>query len=99
MKTFPPLPKTLAGPAGPFTVSLVERPMMDNRAVMGLWDGLKRHIEIDKTMPVAQQWLTFFHELTHVGLADSGLDELLSHEETEAVCDAVATSRFRERFG
>jgi len=48
-------------------------------------------------------WRVYFHELTHVALTESGLANVLLpviHDEgIDAICDAIATARMRERFG
>jgi hypothetical protein len=47
--------------------------------------------------------LTLFHEQTHAAITDAGLDNRFAGEDgdklLEQVCEAVATSRMRERFG
>jgi len=65
----------------------------------GTWDEGTRTIAIDKTATDHQRWKTYFHEHTHVALADSGLDEMIPAEQVEAICDAVSTARMREKFG
>ena len=47
----------------------------------------------------SQRWRTFYHELTHVAVIDSGLANNLRDKIHEALCDAMATARMRERFG
>ena len=41
-------------------------------------------------MPHAAPWYVYWHEVMHLALADSGVGNLLSHDLTEAVCDALA---------
>lgn len=97
---YPPLPKTLQAPGGP--VSIVKRKggvVADGVAAWGTWERHTRTIEIDTTPALAHQWRVLFHELAHVALDDSGLSNGLTIEMEEAFCDAVASARYRERFG
>ena len=99
-RQFPPLPKMVDGPVGPFRVVLgtIDNERSDEEN-FGVWSELHREMRINKDHPRWQQWVSYFHEHTHVALSDSGVDEMLSKKQMEAVCDAVATARFRERFG
>ena len=64
----------------------------------GQWLESARTIELNESMSEQQQWIALFHEQTHVALSDSGVDEVLTEEMVEAICDAIATARFREQF-
>jgi hypothetical protein len=96
---YPPLPRTLEGPAGPVTVVRKSPIVCDGVACWGLWDEATRTITIDHTATMRHQWKTYFHEAAHVALDDSGLSNGLSNELVEALCDALAAARLRERFG
>lgn len=65
----------------------------------GTWEPHTRTVEIDTSAPMAHQWRTLFHELAHVALDDAGLSHGMHDDLVEAVCDAIATARMRERFG
>lgn len=98
--TYPPIPKTLMGPAGEISVvmaSMLKHP--DGDECWGLWDEATRTITLDKSATKRHQWRVLFHELCHVALDDAGLSNGMNDELVEAVCDAVATARMRERFG
>lgn len=96
---YPPLPTHVEAPGGRVTVAPRQRPKADGDEVWGSWDEGQRRIEIDSSAPNRHQWKTLFHELAHVALTDSGTDELLPEATVEAICDAFATARMRERFG
>jgi hypothetical protein len=101
-RKFPPLPKTFGAPLAPVRVVITRFPAptdKDEDGDYGMWSELTREIRINAAHPRWQQWQSLFHEQTHVALSDSGIDELLTHEMLEGICDAVATQRFRERFG
>ncbi len=102
MRSYPPLPKSFGAPLSSVRVVVGKFPAPtenDEDGDYGVWSELTREIKINAAHPLWQQWQSYFHEATHVALSDSGIDELLTTEMLEAVCDAVATQRFRERFG
>lgn len=94
---YPAIPKTIEAPGGPVTVTIGT--VSTGEKDMGCWDPDARAISIRTGIAPRMQWSTFYHEATHVALADSGLGHLLSDKQQEAICDAVATARLRERFG
>lgn len=97
---YPKLPTTVSAPGGEIAVRITPAPLkIGTQEVWGAWDEGQRTIEISTDVPVKQRWKVFFHELTHVAITDSGLDNMISDELHEAICDAVATQRVRERFG
>lgn len=98
-KRYPPIPKTAEGPGGSVEVRLVRALHHGGQDCWGLYDPAERLISIDNSAGKAHQWRIYFHEWAHVALCDAGLDNALTHELHEAVCDALATARMRERFG
>lgn len=97
---FPPLPKIVTAPGGDVTIVLspkIKHP--DGDECWGMWDESIRTITLDKTATKRHQWRVLFHELTHVALDDAGLSNGMPYELVEAVCDAIASARMRERFG
>lgn len=99
-KRFPALPKSITAPGGAVTVRrVVGIKLAGGGEAWGTWEPHTRTIEIDKTAPMAHQWRVLFHELAHVALDDAGLHNGMNEELIEACCDAMATARFRERFG
>lgn len=99
-KRFPPLPKVVEGAMAPIVIVVgpFKKRRKDN---CGLWKEMDRTIHINAAMPLPQQHATLEHELVHAALTDAGVDELLRHKPRllEAVCDAVSTARYRQRFG
>lgn len=71
----------------------------NGKALWGCWEEPKRLVSIDGETSRRMQWATLFHELFHVALTDSGQDELYGKKKTEALCEASAVARMRERFG
>ena len=99
-KTFPPLPKAISAPGGDVAVVLVDKlKHPDGTECWGIWDDSTRTISLDKSANRRHQWRVLYHELAHVALGDAGLDNGIGDELVEAICDAVATQRMRERFG
>jgi hypothetical protein len=97
----PPLPKRVMTAAGWVPVRLVKgltRGVKDEE-LLGLAEYRPRRISIEKSMPREQQWEVFYHELMHMTLYDSGLANLFKTKKKEAICDATANARMRERFG
>lgn len=98
-KRFPPLPKTVNAPGGPITVKRAKKIVSGGVECWGLWEDHTRTITIDTTAPASHQWKVLYHEIAHAWLNDSGLENGLSHELVEALCDCIGAARYRERFG
>lgn len=97
-RTYPPLPKLVMAPGGEVTVQLVEKAGMNGDA-WGTWNEATRVIEIEKGAQPRHRWRVLYHELAHVALDDAGLSNGMPEELVEAICDATASARMRERFG
>lgn len=95
----PALPTTVMAAAGPITVKLVDKLEDGGVGCWGLWIADEREVRIERHKSRAHMWRILYHELTHAALGDSGLDNLLTDQQQEAICEAVATQRMRERFG
>jgi Zn-dependent peptidase ImmA (M78 family) len=99
-KRWPSIPRKVMMPGGPVVVVLTRRTIRhENSECWGLYDIERRTITIDVKAEPRQRWRTFYHELTHVAVIDSGLANSLRDNVHEALCDAMATARMRERFG
>ena len=61
-------------------------------AAIGLADFLERKIKIQEDLHPTAEFHTLCHEWSHFVLYDAGLNNLLSHEKIEAICDAFATA-------
>jgi hypothetical protein len=81
---WPALPRDAYSPLGAFTVQ--EAPQIDN--AYGSVDYVKRAITIAPGMLPATQWHTLAHEMMHVMLHESGIEELLDEPHQEMVCTA-----------
>ena len=71
----------------------------DGDKVWGVWYWGDKLIEIEARAALSVQWQALEHERCHVTLDATGVAQTLTVEQAEAVCDAVATARMRERFG
>jgi hypothetical protein len=97
---YPKLPTSVEGPGGAITVTVSPAPLkIAEHEVWGYWDEGERAIKVSDELSPRMRWKVYFHELTHVAITESGLDELISGEMHEALCEAVAVARMRERFG
>ena len=97
-RTYPKLPATVEGPNGSVDVRLVDA-VDTGPKDLGCWDFETRIIQIRRGMSGKSQWSTYYHEWMHMMLTDSGQANLFTHKQQEALCDAVAVARMRERFG
>lgn len=57
----------------------------------GRWEGNARIVYIHPLTLPASEWLTYWHEATHISLFDSGARNGLTHEQEERICDAMGT--------
>lgn len=84
------LPSAVWSALGPVQVIKTKGLVQDHEA-LGMFKGRERevHLELENNLTVDTQ--TFFHELTHIALWDSGVQNSLSADQIEAVCDAVGS--------
>lgn len=61
-------------------------------SAIGLADFIERKIKVRDGMNPTTEFHTLCHEWSHFVLYDAGLNNLLSHEKIEAICDAFATA-------
>jgi len=99
-RRFPPLPTSVQAPGGPVAIVLDTR-LTDDDGVpaSGHYANRSRVITIDADEPRSFQWLVLFHELAHVAIMDAGIAHALTDASHEVLADAIATARFREKFG
>lgn len=98
---WPTLPKRVRCVGGPVRIRRKKGLLSDdNREAWGLWDAEHRTIWISASrFPREMQWRVLYHELMHVALSDSGLENVLPEKGVEALCDAVSSARIVERLG
>ena len=97
---YPALPPTVEAPGG--TITVILKPTLrhpDGTECWGMFDLAARTIEIATTATKRHQWRTFYHELTHSALDDSGISQGITEAMQESICECIATARMRERFG
>jgi Zn-dependent peptidase ImmA (M78 family) len=83
------LPKAVYSQLGPVPVAV--RNKIRNGNPFGMfWYGM-REIEVHTKQSEASQLATLAHEMVHVALYDSGVEEGLNENALEAVCNAVGT--------
>lgn len=85
------LPAVVEGIAGPITVG---RPpaVVDEKGhpLFGEWRPLNRHLVVLSTLDRRAAWVTFYHELVHSWLQDTGVTHMLTKAEEESTCETVA---------
>ena len=99
---YQPLPQTVEAAGGTIRVVRVRTPIIDSDSgteCIGEFRHETRTIAIAASLRGRQRWHTYYHELTHAAMSDSGLWNRMTEKQVEAVCDAIATARVRERFG
>jgi hypothetical protein len=93
--TYPPIPTEVLGLIGPIRVEIVDGLVDEKGApVQGLWLTGPRVIQIAKSEHPANDWWTFYHELTHSWIEDLRIAMPLATE--ERICDGVALARVQE---
>ncbi len=58
--------------------------------VMGQTEQEGRVVALSETLEGHQAFETFLHELVHVAMLETGVDNVLESNQKEAVCDCVA---------
>lgn len=100
-RRYPRLPAVVQGAGGTITVAIVSKIEGGDAEhdMLGVFRATERRIEVLASLRGDQRWLVLFHELAHAALWDSGASNHLPDAVEEAVCDAIATARIREKFG
>lgn len=94
------LPSTVTGTAGPITVGRTPTVRdKDGHDLLGEWTPGNRHIVVVSTASRRAAWLTFWHEMVHSWLDDSGVGCVLTADQQEAVCESVALGLTRMMEG
>lgn len=83
----PRLPKRTYSAFGDITVSRRKGDCPDD--ALGVFKPNKRHIAIHPKTHDKLVWTTFWHESAHVALWESGVANVLTEEQNEAVADAI----------
>ena len=97
---YPPLPATVEAPGG--TITVILKPTLrhpDGSECWGMFDLANRTIEIATTASKRHQWRTYYHELCHAALDDSGISQGMTEAMQETLCECLASARMREKFG
>ena len=93
-------PSKFNGIAGKITVQAAERTEpVGGEETHGTYDYTNRVIQVEKGLPERHERLVLYHEWTHSVLADTGLANLFTKEQQEAICDAVGLARMIEDLG
>lgn len=96
-RRLPPVPTAVTGILGPIAV-VREADRMEKHGEYGYWRWHTRSVVVDASLTGVALWQTYYHELVHAALDDAGV-QIGNKKVVEAICDAIATARVRERFG
>jgi len=86
----PDLPTEVSSLLGPVKVEVVDIGGDDGENC-GEWHHNRRTIKVKAGLPDSVTQHTFWHEIMHMILNDSGVSHALTKRQEEAVCDAYAT--------
>jgi hypothetical protein len=90
MLKLPPLPTRVFSQLGDIAVSYFSAKKAAKHNLCGQYDYCARTIKVRPAMHAASEWMTLWHEMTHVALCDNGAHgNTLTKEQEEVVCDAV----------
>lgn len=90
------IPAEFCGLGGPITVAEEENPVdEDGQKLLGSWDANTRRLVVRAGLNPNVAAATFFHEVVHSLLWDSGVQHFFSKKKLEAICDAVGTGLAR----
>ena len=89
------IPKKVMGLGGPITVKVVPKLRRKKDKLSGLWLPDTREIHL-LDQKHSEMLHTYFHELAHAALYDSGQHNLLSQDGNEAIADLMGMARLRE---
>lgn len=90
MKKLPPLPKTAFSVLGPLPVSISPTLEKEDKA-LGMARFKSRTMVLDAELCPATEWQTFWHEVAHLAMWDAGVNDGLTHDLEEQVCNAMGT--------
>lgn len=88
-KRGPKLPREVFSVLGNMPLTRDTRGLDDGD--FGLFDPNERRVAIHPTTSQESEWLTYWHEVTHVALFDSGCRNILTREQEETICDSLGT--------
>lgn len=94
------LPTDVMGTAGPISVGRTPTVRdKDGQDLLGEWTPATRHIVVVSTATRRVAWLTFWHEMVHSWLEDSGVAYVLTQDQQEAICESVGLGLVRMMEG
>jgi len=88
VKALPPLPTELFSVLGPLPIETLDAQRAKEGEMLGVFNAEHRTIGV-ADIAHEMRWATLWHEATHVALYDSGVNNALTEEQAEMVCDAM----------
>lgn len=86
------IPKVVNGLAGPIAVVISTGDINAEPSTVGLATFHTRTIQLRQLSDPQVMWTTFWHEVFHFALYDSGLHNRISEKEQEQLCDLVGAA-------
>jgi hypothetical protein len=86
----PKIPSEAFSILGPVPVILKEKLLKEEEA-HGMWSSQRRDVLIDQDegSSLENQWMSYWHECSHIALSDTGATTQLDDKHEELVCDAM----------
>lgn len=86
----PRIPQGFYSALGEIPVS-IDAEMEEKENKLGEADFSARRIRLAEAETPQAQWQVLWHELVHVALWDGGIQQSLTHDQMESVCDTLGT--------
>lgn len=81
------LPKSI--PLGPTEYDVEALELVANPDTFALFNNEDQTIQVRSDLPYYEKLASFWHEVAHLHLDRSGLDEIFGDQHTEAVCEVI----------
>ena len=103
-KRYPPIPKFVRCLGGRVPVKIVSKKEMakysdPGEELFGYFHESHRFILIARHLKPSERWRVLWHEISHIALWDSGIQNGLEGKLEEAICDAFASNTMRVLHG
>ena len=86
----PKIPAAFFSLLGPLPIVRISDEVSEKDEKFGEFLPSPRLIELSHDNPVTE-WSTLWHEATHSALFDAGVNNIVTHEQCEVICDVIGT--------
>lgn len=91
------IPKTVTILGRKFTVKVISKEVIEKEIGTGVMGGMnytKKSILISNNMSKEDMYITYLHEVCHVGMYVTGLNQVIPSEMQEILCETLANTFF-----